>query len=569
MSHLSFCTKISEPLPEAICHPAIIENPSNRHQLLIFGGEKCTNIYIFDDTTNVFTKNSNDDLTTILHQRIEYVEAIHITAIKGDKPDTVLVLGDAFLRPPNTIRFHTISFYAIFNSISLKFEHIGNKIFDLNGIHKSRLKQLPYVIWNCNLKFEQEYSKAILGHDCINININNNNLKDETNNTKNDDDDVIVGGYGSDIAIKLQHLPFWTREGRINKYKNYIIVTKYDTIFVYDVIDNYNPQLIMYFNSDNKHDLRYHGAIILPSSFGVDMNFNINSSSDDCDHIVKILGFGGYGSMYKKSFSQSFYQISINLDALKLEIQELTKNLNGESSDNSKTNTTITPILTNVTVQSQADNDDNDICIQSLEKYSHIIKIIKSDCDDLSKALNLKKLIDASNAIKSKWYNFGAKLVNYGSFGFNLYNSRHLMIYDAHVPRKQPMTGIINFDFERKKWTICDNIWPDGSIWQRGHIIRKLESGAVVLQSMGGECDTMPGHTWVPKNIYTTKHVKIFLSRNLKWSIERLIWIAYLKGGNNSNLKEKNNICSLGDLPKDIILMMLTFLRTQFIFDSA
>ena len=51
------------------------------------------------------------------------------------------------------------------------------------------------------------------------------------------------------------------------------------------------------------------------------------------------------------------------------------------------------------------------------------------------------------------------------------------------------------------------------------------------------------------------------LLKPIDWTIERVIWIGYIK--NEQNKKQ----CKLAMLPKDVINHILKFLKVQFVFE--
>ena len=60
--------------------------------------------------------------------------------------------------------------------------------------------------------------------------------------------------------------------------------------------------------------------------------------------------------------------------------------------------------------------------------------------------------------------------------------------------------------------------------------------------------------------------IKLRLTTQMDWKIERLIWIAYIK--HNYNKNDKNaNVCHLARLSKDVVKLVLSFLEPHFIFE--
>ena len=129
------------------------------------------------------------------------------------------------------------------------------------------------------------------------------------------------------------------------------------------------------------------------------------------------------------------------------------------------------------------------------------------------------------------------------------------MIYDLHGADGGAVNTLIIFDFDDKIWTIHNGIWP-AKLWNKGHALIQSKYDGVLLQTMGG--------SFYSNNKYcaTTAHWCIKLTSRLDWSIERLLWIAYLKNDKHPRL------CPVARLPKDIILFILQFLqKVGFVFN--
>ena len=480
-------------LPEAMHSPAIIQNPCNENETLIIGAAKMCNIYIYNHTTDVFTKNKNDDLNTILLKgERNGLEIAKVYAINALKPGLIIVFGTTCYN--RDVR--NFPFYSLFDSKSLSFEKIGSKLFNNDKIDTS--KQL-------------KNQKAI-------YNIDNNTYKYHLTSTNQDALDAA------------KYLPFWSGQSRFNTYKNYLLFTNQNILGVYDISDEYNPILLMHVNLGDEIKISFHGAVILPCHMSDD-NGNNNKN------IVKLLVFGGYG--HKTTFLTSFLEYEINFDEIESQFKE--KNIE---------------IITGAI-------DDKIL--------SNIVKQTKNDI--LSKSLNFQGLKDAAEKVK---FELNAK---YGIFEYtsNLYNSRYLMIYGLFKPSIGGVNMMINFDFQRKKWTIVNDIWPiDAGFCFKGHAIIRSKCKRNWLQTTGGIILLQGARV---KSHATKNHFGFKLHVNIDWSIERLLWLAYLKNNNsscNSNNDDNNNnanqlqycSCGLSTLPKDIILLILKFLRNGFVFDT-
>ena len=355
--------------------------------------------------------------------------------------------------------------------------------------------------------------------------------------------------------ISIEHLPFWSEQCRFNKYKNYIFVTGGPnlSIRIYDIIDQYNPKLIMYFEKtiDCNMGFAFHGCVTLPQPPQPPNANCYVTSGNNCDNnnnnIVRLLVFGGYVD----SFVKSFHQIDINFDKL---ISELDKQNNTQQREK---NVKILANIENSRIQTYGPFTYHNYQINT--QYKDIIQV-HGGSDDyglMSKMLNLDTLVSVG---EKNGLQFCDNKHKYGIFGCSMYNSRHLLIYDAFCPcDRLGLNTIINFDFCTKKWTIYNNVWQDKGIWRKGCILKEPHGGdGMWLETMGGVC-TQPEMS--DDGEITSQHCKIKLCRNLDWCIERLLWIGYIK--NNT----KTRLCKLAILPKDIILYIICFFKNQFIFD--
>ena len=80
-------------LPAKMSDAAVIENPSDSNELLIIGGKRITDIYIYNKTSKKFSKSPNDNLTKILYKHEMFRYTIHkIYAFKGILNDTLIIV---------------------------------------------------------------------------------------------------------------------------------------------------------------------------------------------------------------------------------------------------------------------------------------------------------------------------------------------------------------------------------------------------------------------------------------------------------------------------------------------
>ena len=190
--------------------------------------------------------------------------------------------------------------------------------------------------------------------------------------------------------------------------------------------------------------------------------------------------------------------------------------------------------------------------------------------NSVSETLNFQGL---KMEAEKKQVKLNGKYLRYCIFGCQLYNSRYLMIYDLFdSSRKRGLNIIINFDFKTKKWTILDNIWPiNQALGYKSYTIIESKQNSPLLQTMGG---LIPNERRNEVSRPTRHHFGLKLCRNLDWSIERLLWIAHLKNNSNYNYNcnynsVKQSSCGLSTLPKDIILLILNFFPSGFVFNTS
>ena len=64
---------------------------------------------------------------------------------------------------------------------------------------------------------------------------------------------------------------------------------------------------------------------------------------------------------------------------------------------------------------------------------------------------------------------------------------------------------------------------------------------------------------------------KLRLTKQIDWNIERLIWIGYCKNSKDKTISQQDDQgnmkqCIFGQIPKDVIKSVLSFIRRQFCF---
>ena len=219
-------------------------------------------------------------------------------------------------------------------------------------------------------------------------------------------------------------------------------------------------------------------------------------------------------------------------------------------------------------------NDNQRLCMLNWEDHSRVTKYKHYLITTQDDVVAIHNIFDQYNPQLILHVQFGStniKLIFHGSVilpkpgdrsDINADDNQSLSAEDDgfSCQGQKPVNGIINFDFQSKAWTIYSNVLPDDGLWRKSCIINRAKldgscDNSIWLQTFGGaessedEQDLHYG-------------IRLILSQNLDWSIERLIWIAYLKNNDSASA------CGLGTLPKDIILFLLKFLNRCFVFDS-
>lgn len=105
-------------LPQNMLDMGVIENPSNKEEILIMGGYRDKNIYIYNTKKRTFRKNKVD--FTFLDKYMT-LRGMNISTIRGIEPNTIIVIGTC--DTPDTSK---CGFYCIFNTLSLAWENLNS-----------------------------------------------------------------------------------------------------------------------------------------------------------------------------------------------------------------------------------------------------------------------------------------------------------------------------------------------------------------------------------------------------------------------------------------------------------
>ena len=161
-------------------------------------------------------------------------------------------------------------------------------------------------------------------------------------------------------------------------------------------------------------------------------------------------------------------------------------------------------------------------------------------------------------------YNYNSKFTYLSS---HWYNSRYFIIVGGYLNSKAS-DKIICFDHKKKKWHVGDDEEEDLPMYKMekallGHTsLLQQENGDLYLYVFGGCINT----NYITGNTKTC--IKLKLTTQMDWKIERIIWIGYMKNENRKSKNDKNsNVCHLTRLSKDVVKLVLSFLQPRFIFE--
>ena len=259
------------PLPEPMKRPVIIQNPRDMNEIFFIGAEDTNSIriYIYNQSTNTFKENANDNLRSIVSGYPQFtMHKCH--AFHCDNSNCIIALGCiklGDLDPYSFSRIKNCAFYSVFNTKTLAFDKLATKQKDIHVKNDDKditISSNGKAICN-NVPFKIRYMNQV----------NSNNIN-------------------NDIHPSIEYLPFWNDQSRFNVYKNYLVFSHDKTIGIYDIKDEYNPKLVMY--TAVSHRFRFHGLVIVPT-----INKNDKNEKSKAD-IVKLVGFGGYGYEFLSSF---------------------------------------------------------------------------------------------------------------------------------------------------------------------------------------------------------------------------------------------------------------------------
>ena len=622
-------------LPKPLTHSAVIENPCNNDEILIFGGYKSSTIYIYNKTTNSIKEHDESLPSTGSSAKVAAIYALN----GNNKRSIILIWKEG------------VSGYAIFNCKTKKFTFtLLNTVRESNGD-----PNIPDVTYGSTVNRYQNWLFIVGGY----YQHNRITLYD----IRNEESPIIFGYMHINAAVsnavqaKIDEIK-QEREKRNKRTSNMYINLKRqwllylqsqeDPVSINDkglFTTNNNDMdnnIDSADNMDNVHvdgksdsdddnycnydllrepvrqlnrllSLGCHGTVVMNSGNNSNINgYDSDYSNQKNEKIVKLFIFGG-----KKKYSETIYpfnqllfEFEINLSKLDLLLDEYYNH-----NDNCNLDTAI------------ATGDENDHDDKSLRVPYHsgrighgagidILTLDKGSCSYVKVKYNLKKwqikshqddinCKDDKDGNNDDNDNDNVNNMGLSCFSYHLYNSRYLIIiggtktsqhkhtqavYDAvsdqfvmvetdeYYIHTHVENEIMCYDFETcmwhrdKNWNFKGDSYDYNSNMSNYRLcVNGLTEHSSVLTTsknnlclyiFGGKQDVSIRHSWLqPKSCF-----KLNFSKDLDWEIERLIWIAYLKGGQR-NMNDTDKRCKIALLPKVLVALVLSFIKRVCIFE--
>ena len=286
----------------------------------------------------------------------------------------------------------------------------------------------------------------------------------------------------------------------IERWNNFLFIFRRDTLAVYDIKDECPCPIKCFDLSPLFSNRVVNGIDPFNRSRKYHRSLLIESKTENKNKVMlKFLLFGG---LCERSFNNSFYQIDVKIN------------------------------------MDSKNNNDN---------YKFDIDFDK----------NVKNMWKIPQNIAEK-YNYNSKLTYTSA---HWYNSQYLIIVGGyHDSQKKASDEIICFDYKKKKWYVGDEQdkipmykMPKALFGQTSLLQR--ENNRLYLYVFGG----CTGANYIATQSKTC--IKLKLTTQMDWKIERIIWIGYMKNDKNANA------CQFANIPKDVVRIVLSFLQPRFIFE--
>ena len=140
----------------------------------------------------------------------------------------------------------------------------------------------------------------------------------------------------------------------------------------------------------------------------------------------------------------------------------------------------------------------------------------------------------------------------FGDFGCFYLKQRYLLIVGPNGKFEEndfDMSNcIICFDFIKQRWFLINVKLPSFIIDNNAFVLSKNESFIDIF----GKVDQLQG---------ANVHYRLYISVNISWQLQRLIWIAFHEN-------EQNDKCFVALLSKDVVKYILSFLCGYSLFNN-
>lgn len=511
---------------------AMIQNPTNKNQILVFHHDNLQEMYIYNTKTQMFTKKckTNFDICICVNNSNllnlpTFVSFSSKLIVDVTKPHRIIIMAFTYGKEMDD----RVGLFGIFNSKSLKWEFvdINTKIYTkFHGGNSAMTCNNNFLIISGGAR-PNEMKQKISVFDLNSLQLNNNNIS-------------LIGSF---------QIP--------KSYVNHGIT----------LVKHYNDSINDNNNYDDKDEDEHKHK----------HQHNINNNDDNIINLSLLL-FGGMFEKFKDSFSHLTIRISSYL-ALNSNNSNSTQNKNVSKCDEN----------VNININSNTDHNYKIIDHEFINGEEAIVLnprwvIRRAPYFLLKRCIMSLANIDIRFKRHTKfffynWYKFESYLINNrylmlfgGTLGYQ-YTSANINSDKFCIALTGRMTSIIYFDMDNFNYSSTEynaaQMEKNQSLkWNKTKY--DLKGNALSFRfSVGAKMSTLQSNSVLFKNpnqyIYfisndTTGKVspnwKIRIDTRLAWSVERILWIAFYQNRNNKK-------CLLKVLSKDIIATILQLFESK------
>lgn len=492
---------------------ALVENASNPDELLIVGAYWNHSIYSYNMITKSFTLVANKEHMSKLYSNSIEKDAEPFLqpnyAHRGIVSDTVIVSGCWW---SSSTKFY----YCVLNTKTLQWEIIHT--FEKNDF--------------ANLKMGERAIQTGMCHYASKSLIEQVKIGDEIESW------LIIAGGNFNPTI-----------GNCSDHSGSLTIFKLNskTQMPSDIVVACNL-----LNDEKNQGYVDHGMILLENNYSYNNNYNININDNNENGIrsrrtiVKLLVFGGSLISFENSFR--LVDVFFNNESHKIEY----------SCHNYDPKISFKSLI--ITKNSDAASDE---CVSYYQRDDHDAYDACEKCFDDNYNDNDNDVDNCNDDILFDYNSLEWNTTRYEAFICHLIKKqgKQCLIFfggQYQIPKSRfadyvPIDHLLCFNITQCKWTILKHILLPHGITYSSSVLKTSFKCGKFVQIMGG---LKKGTTTVPQK--TNCNWKIIIDSSILWKQERIVWIAYYK--NN-----RNHLCLINKLSKDIIFALLTFLRDDMI----